>query len=135
MAIAYLVYPIKVEDVEPESLLTDAQIRDQFIAKVQGGMAWRVAELEVLSAATGPATKPVRRVKQIVRQIRADINALRAVNALEYDTVQEYVAALQAASQVIPIATWAEYLQDAYDIPPGTAAERFAALKAALSAE
>jgi hypothetical protein len=137
MAVLYdRVFPRKVADAAAVSQLTPAQIASEIIARVQAGMAWENAETEVSSLATGQQTvtaKPF--VRAVVQQLRADIRALRAVDAREYATVQEWVPALDAATVLVSRSDWIDYLQTAYDIPDGTAAERFAALKAALTPE
>lgn len=128
-------YPRKDDATEAVSLLTDDQIRDSIISKREAGKTWREACAETLSAATGDQDRPAARVLQIFKRIKEDVAALRAVDALEYEAHQEFVAALNAVSSVVPVSDWIDHLQDAYEIPPGTAAERFAALKAKLTPE
>jgi len=128
------VYPRNDASSEATSLLTDEQIRDSIIEKVQAGKTWNVALAETISAATGPQATPVKRVLVIYSKIREDVVALRAVtNAITPEmTVQEFLAALDAAASVVPTSAWTAHLQEAYDITTGTASEKFAELKAKL---
>jgi hypothetical protein len=136
MAVKYdRAYPRKDSIAESVSLLTDVQIRDSIIEKLQAGKGWTVASAETSSAATGTQVRPVARVMEIAKQLKEDVAALRALSPLDYSTASEFLAAMNGASQILPVSEWITHLQDAYDIPGGNAAERFAALKAKLTPE
>lgn len=129
------VYPRKaVAVVEPTSLLTNEQVRDRIIELREEGKSRKIALLLVIGEATGSGIKPPSVVKEISDRIQADIEALRRVSALDYATVSEFLAALNAAASVVPTADWTTHLQTKHGITTGTATEKFAALKAKLQA-
>jgi hypothetical protein len=137
MAVAFdRVYPRQVDASEADSLLTPAQIASAVITAVEAGKGWKRATLEALSAATGANVRgPVTLVRRVVHEIREDLAAMRAVNPLDYTLVTDYVAALNAASQYVPVSTWAQHLQEAYGITEGTNQQKFDELKAILLAQ
>lgn len=120
---------------EPESLLTNAQIRDRYIELREEGKTFKTALNTVISEATGAAVTWPRIVKVIIDELRDERAQLQALNPLDYETAAEFKAAMDAICTVMPTATWIAKLQQKYDITTGTAQEQFDQLKAILLAQ
>lgn len=131
MAILYdRIYPRRVDDVTPVSLLSPAEIRDEYITARQSGCSRKAAAAIAVSKATPPGqTNPAPIVRTVITQVHKDLAALRDVNPLDYETGADFLGALNDAAAIIPTSVWVEHLQDAHDV------QTFAALKAKLESE
>ena len=123
------IYPRRVADVEPTSLLTPGAIAARYIELVDSGTEHGVAFLTVCSEATPPnQVHPAPIVRQVVHQVRADLAALRAVSPLHYETGAAFRDALEAATVLVPVSVWIARLQEAYEV------STFEELRAVLTA-
>ena len=103
------VYPKKEAKPAPSvSLLTDAQIAQQYVQERESGDTPTVAALEVISQATGVQAIPPESVKRICCEVDDEIVAMRKISAqaAEFADAGLLQAALNAVRKHLDVNTW-----------------------------
>lgn len=137
MGITYdYVLPKAAASGDGESLLTEAQIADELLARLgqvtpeyPNGKTETVARLEVQSIAVGAGSKPVASVDRVLKKLKEESAALRTVNPTTYTKLSEYEAELAKKSELIAPTKWTAAMKAAYGVTT------FDALKAKIVTE